>query len=155
MPPAPPPPASPAAAPLLLLSIRRGVVGGQCGEGERGGGEICAGLERERRDKGGDRRSEFLAVRAPCFFSFLFRLLFLGRSLVGLGWFGSFSSRGCDGRREVPLFFPNIQISFPNFVFGLPGIAFFLRIFLTIFSLFYVKMHTLVKVLCRLYSTSD
>jgi len=45
-----------------------GVVGGQCGEGERGRRDLCGARERKER-RGGDRRWEF-AVRAPCFFLF-------------------------------------------------------------------------------------
>jgi hypothetical protein len=56
------PPAPPAATPLLVLSIRRGLGGAQCSEGERGRRDLCGA--RERGAIGG---GEF-AVRVPCFF---------------------------------------------------------------------------------------
>ena len=63
MPPAPPPPAPPPLYPA-------GVVGRQCGEGERGRRDLCGARGRKGgARRGGDRRWEF-AVRAPCFFLF-------------------------------------------------------------------------------------
>jgi hypothetical protein len=59
-------------------------------------------------------------------------LLFLGRSLVGWVGLGAFHLEAVMGGvtcLSCSVFFTEIQISFADFVFGLPGIASFLELF--------------------------